>query len=172
MVYAPDAVRPSLRECGSSMRTDLYFGFRWQLHHRGMRYRRFLALNRLSHILMERMCRKLPYCWIPIADLAYLETRTFPERLESVRDGWEKTREIPIMLYDHPDGRQLWNGNHRLTTVRAMGAEAVKAVILPFNLPYTRAVDRERAALEDLMRQDGQLGPASVLLRSQAISRG
>ena len=119
------------------MRTDLLIGLRWQLDHRSMRYGRYLALNKLSHILMERLCRALPYVWIPIADLAHLETRTYPDRLESVWNAWETTRGIPIMLYDHPDGRQLWNGNHRLTTARAMGAEAVKAVVLPFNPAYT-----------------------------------
>ena len=73
-----------------------------------------------------------------------------------MRDGWEKTREIPIILYDHPDGRQLWNGNHRLTTARAMGAEAVKAVVLPFNPAYTAAVDRELAISDEMRWEDLQ----------------
>lgn len=138
------------------MRTDLYFGFRWQLHHRGMRYRRYLALNRLSHILMERMCRALPFTWLRIAYLDHLETRTYPDRLESVRDGWDETRQIPILLYDHPQGLQLWNGNHRLTAARSIDAEAVKAVVLPFNPAYTAAVDRERAILDEMMWEDRQ----------------
>ena len=93
--------------------------------------------------MMERICRTMPYQWLPAAYLDHLETRTFPDRLASVQDGWDETRQIPILLYDHPDGYQLWNGNHRLTAARAIGAEAVKVVILPFNPPYTAAVNRE-----------------------------
>ena len=110
---------------------------------------------------MERMSRKLPFQWLPIAYLDHLETRTFPDRLASVRDGWDETRQIPILLYDHPDGRQLWNGNHRLTAARAIGAEAVKAACLPFNAPFTAAIERERADLEDVWWQDHPLAAAA-----------
>jgi hypothetical protein len=119
-----------------------------------MTSRRHRALVRLSHILMERLCRALPYRWLPTAYLDHLETRTFPERLASVRDGWDETRQIPILLYDHPDGYQLWNGNHRLTAARSIEAEAVKAVILPFNAPFTAAIDRELALMEEVWWQD------------------
>ena len=136
------------------VRTDIYFGIQWQLRYRGMTSSRHRALVRLSHILMERMCRKLPYTWIPIAYLDHLQTRTDPDRLASVRNGWDETRQIPILLYDHPGGYQLWNGNHRLTAARSIEAEAVKSVILPFNAPYTAAAERERAELEVLWWQD------------------
>ena len=158
------------------LRTDLYFGFRWQLTHRGMRGRRFQALHRLNHIMMERICRTMSFQWLPTAYLAHLETRTFPDRLASVQNGWDETRQIPILLYDHPDGYQLWNGNHRLTAARAIGAEAVKVVILPFNPPYTAAVNRERADMEDLWWQDHPFAVAAGLsftpIRSGVRSAG
>ena len=154
------------------LRTDLYFGFRWQLTHRGMRSRRFQALTRLNHIMMERLCRTMPFQWLPAAYLAHLETRTFPDRLASVRDGWDETRQIPILLYDHPDGYQLWNGNHRLTAARAIGAEAVKAVILPFNGPYTAAVNRERAEWEEIWWHDHPFAAAAGLSFTQTQSGG
>ena len=138
------------------MRTDIYFSLRFQLDHRAMRYKRYLALNRLIHILMERMCRALPSCWMPIADLSHLETRTYPDRLASVRDGWEKTKQIPILVYADPGGLQLWNGNHRLTAARETGAETVKVCILAYNPPFTKAVNRERAIFDEMRREDQQ----------------
>ena len=57
------------------------------------------------------------------------------------------TQSIPIMLYDHPDGLRLWNGNHRLTTARAWGLDNILAILLPFSLAYTAAVDRALAIL-------------------------
>ena len=139
------------------MRTDIYFGIQWELRCRTHTFRRHKALVRLSHIMMERISRTLPYQWLPIAYLDHLETRTFPDRLESVVDGWNETRQIPILLYDHPDGYELWNGNHRLTAARSIETEAVKAVILPFNPLFTAAIERERAIMEEVWWQDNGL---------------
>ena len=111
-------------------------------------------LTRLSQILMDYLCRTLPHRWLPIAYLAHLETRTFPDRLASVVAGWDETRQLPILLYDHPEGYQLWNGNHRLTAARSIEAEAVKAVILAFNAPFHAAIERERAIMEEIWWQD------------------
>ena len=71
-----------------------------------------------------------------------------------MRDGWNITRLLPILLYQGRDGLELWNGNHRLTNARAMEVDAIRAVVIPFNLEYTQAIEREIAIFEEIRALD------------------
>ena len=118
-----------------------------------MRYDQYLRFGELYQQLEQEIVDNMARAWFAVADLAHIPTRTYPERLSSVQDGWGVTQSIPIMLYDHPEGLRLWNGNHRLTTARTWGLDSILAILLPFNPAYTASVDRE---LADLKRREAE----------------
>ena len=88
--------------------------------------------------------------WATLKELAHIPTRTYPDRLASVQDGWRITRNLPIYL--HLDGGilALVNGNHRLTTARQYGAESIFVTIAPECPDWTRARQHEEGKMEAL----------------------
>ena len=129
---------------------NVLFQYRW----RGMRSDTWRIMAAWRDLMMDTISAKLDPRWIPIPELDHIQTRHFPDRLDSVRDGWDITRLLPILLYQGRDGIQLWNGNHRLTNARAMECDAIRAAVIPFNLDYTTAIEREIAILEEMRRAD------------------
>ena len=129
------------------MLTEPYYRLSYQVLNRSMPWARYQRFVELYQSLEQQIVDTMPRAWFPIGDLAHIPTRTYPERLASVQDGWGVTQSIPIMLYDHPDGLRLWNGNHRLTTARTWGLDRIMAILLPFSPAYTASVDRQLAIL-------------------------
>ena len=129
---------------------NVLFQHRW----RSMRWDTFQTMCAWRDFMMDTISAKHDPHWIPIPDLDHIETRHFPDRLDSVRDGWNITRLLPILLYQGRNGIELWNGNHRLTNARAMEVDAIRAVVIPFNPEYTTAIEREIAIFDEMMRFD------------------
>ena len=72
-----------------------------------------------------------------------------------MRDGWNVTRLLPILLYTNAQGiLELMNGNHRLTNARAMEVDAIRAVILPYHAMYSETLEREAARMREVMAYD------------------
>lgn len=126
----------------------------FQHRYRSMRWDTFQIMCAWRDLMMDTISLKLDPHWIPIPELDHIETRHFPDRLDSVRDGWDITRLLPILLYQGRDGIQLWNGNHRLTNARAMECDAIRAVVVPFDLDYTQAIEREIAIFDEMRKGD------------------
>ena len=126
----------------------------FQHRFRSMRWDKYQTLCAWRELMMDTISLLLPPHWIPIPELDHIQTRHFPDRLDSVRDGWNITRLLPILLYQGREGIQLWNGNHRLTNARAMEVDAIRAVIIPFDLQYTSAIEREIAIFDEMRRED------------------
>ena len=132
----------------------VYFRAAFSLVHRSMRtdiYREVLAQLLRAHDVLRRV---LPPRCLPVSALAHVETRTFPDRLESVRSAWPVTRRIPLIVYARGGPLALLDGNHRLVTARSKGAACVRAVILARHVEYERARAREWRVLDDMQRGD------------------
>lgn len=118
----------------------------WYFRWRGMRNDTWRTMNAWREFMQDTICLRFPAVWIPIPELDHIETRHFPDRLDSVRDGWNITRLLPILLYTSAQGvLGLMNGNHRLTNARAMEVDAILAVILPYHALYSETLERETA---------------------------
>ena len=109
--------------------TTIYFRLAFGITHRSMRtdlYREVHAQLLRTHDVLRRV---LPPQCLPVSALAHVETRTFPDRLESVRQAWPVTRRIPVIVYARGP-LALLDGNHRLTTARCLGDTCLRAVVL------------------------------------------
>ena len=93
--------------------------------------------------------------WLPLDALDAIPTRTFPDRLQSVIDGWDVTRRLPVFLMDNGQTLELLNGNHRLTAARAKGMPTIYATVMPYCPEYLAARQRERDTLAELKALDG-----------------
>ena len=91
----------------------LYWRISFALRFRSMRadvYRELQPALLRVHDLMRRV---LPPQCVPVSALAHVETRTFPDRLASVRSAWPVTRRIPLIVYARGGPLALLDGNHR-----------------------------------------------------------
>ena len=107
--------------------------------------------ERLYHIAVATF----PTPWLPLDALDAIPTRTFPDRLQSVIDGWDVTRRLPVFLMDNGQTLELLNGNHRLTAARAKGMPTIYATVMPYCPEYLAARQRERDTLAELKALDG-----------------
>ena len=137
----------------------VYFSLEYCLRYRAItNYARHADAWQLRLDFAELCEVVFPTRWVPLAELAHIETRTFPDRLASVREGWtDKTRNIPIYLTMEGERLVLVNGNHRLTTAREHGVPTILAAIAPECLDYTKAKKREDAFIASMKADD--LGP-------------
>lgn len=137
----------------------VYFSLEYCLRYRAItNYARHADAWQLRLDLAELCEVVFPTRWVSLVELAHIETRTFPDRLASVREGWtDKTRNIPIYLTMEGERLVLVNGNHRLTTAREHGVETILAAIAPECIGYTEARRREDAFIAAMKADD--LGP-------------
>ena len=136
----------------------MYFRLSFGICHRSMRTDLYAALQPALLRVHDLMRRVLPPQCVPVSALAHVETRTFPDRLASVRSAWPVTRRIPLIVYARGGPLALLDGNHRLVTARSKGAACVRAVVLARHVEYERARAREWRVLDDMQRGDREHG--------------
>ena len=137
----------------------VYFSLEYCLRYRSItNYARYTDAWQLR-IDLAQLCEVVfPTRWVPLVELEHIQTRTFADRLASVRQGWTlKTRLIPIYLTLDRDLLMLVNGNHRLTTARERLVPTIFAVVAPECPDWTVARKREDAVLASMKADD--LGP-------------
>ena len=126
----------------------------WYLRCRSMRTDTFQTLHAWRDLMMDTISLRCDPQWIPIPELDHIETRAFPDRLNSVRAGWHITRMLPILLYEGRERLELLNGNHRLTNARAMEVDAIRGAIIPFHAEYTDALQAHLDYMEAIRLED------------------
>ena len=133
----------------------MYYSLEYCVKYRAItNYAQDVEANELRLEVAERCAQVFPTRWVPLAELAHIPTRTDPDRLASVQEGWETTRNIPIYLQHNGKVLGLVNGNHRLTTAREYGVDSIFAAIAPECPAWNEARDREEAVLVQMRDRD------------------
>ena len=121
----------------------MFFRMSFTIRWRSMRTDVYRELHREFLRVLAVLPAALPHNEVPLADLQHIVTRTYGDRLESVRKGWAITKRLPVTVYVGERTLELVDGNHRLTMARCTGAQWVRAVVIDYEAGYAAAVARE-----------------------------
>ena len=67
---------------------------------------------------------------IRLSELAHVETKTHPDRLDRLRREWDPAKIWPIRLRENAAGvLSIRNGNHRLALARERGDTEIRAML-------------------------------------------
>ena len=136
----------------------MFFRMSFTIRWRSMRTDVYRELHREFLRMLAVLPAALPHNEVPLADLQHIVTRTYGDRLESVRKGWALTQQIPVTLYEAHEGAfELADGNHRLTMARCTGSRWVRAVVLDYEAGYEAACAREEIIRREIIGDQGAI---------------